>query len=94
MMEYTLSYDAYIEYISVTKNNENTSFELAERKLNRNITLGRLVNEGEMVEKYFYGRLLILVCFNEIIGVHNTYKSYCNIDGKDRYKLNKLMSIS
>ena len=94
IMEYHLSEDAYKEYISVTKNNANTSYELAEMKLNRNIALGRLVNSGEMVEKYFYGKLLITTCFGEIVGVYNTRKCYCNIKSKDKYKLNKLIGIS
>lgn len=94
MIKYKLSHDAYIEYITLTKNNKNTSFELAEKKLNRNIMCGRLSNEGEIIEKYFYGRLLIRVSFNEIISVHNTSRSYSIVDKSDKYKLNELLGIS
>ena len=72
--------------------NENTSFELAEKKLNRNIMCGKFMHEYNMVEKYHYGTLVIKCVFGHIIKVH---KSNCRrkFDGKKRYKLNQLMGI-
>ena len=92
MIKYKLSYEAYQEYITITKNNENTSFELAEKKLNRNIMCGKFIHEYNMVEKYHYGTLVIKTSFGEIIKVH---KSNCRrkFDGEKRYKLNRLMGI-
>ena len=93
MIKYKLSYEAYQEYISITRDNKNTSFELAEKKLNRNIMCGKFIHEYNMVEKYFYGNLVIKTCFGHIIKVH---KSNCRrkFDGKKRYKLNQLMGIA
>ena len=90
MMEYSLSYDAYIEYISVTKNNENTSLKLAERKLNRNIILGELIHDDAYALKYQYGTLVVEVLFGEITSVYKV-KKWNGVRKKKRYEL---MSMS
>ncbi len=93
IMEYHLSEDAYKEYISVTKNNENTSYESAGMKLNRNIILGKLIYDDTYALKYQYGSLVIEVLFGEISRVYKSnYRR--KFSGKKRYNLNKQLQIT
>ena len=74
MKKYSLSHDAYIEYITVTKGNKDLPFELAELKLNRNIKHGQITGTFKKGFTCQYGTLVIVVSKGVIRDVHHAKK--------------------
>jgi len=96
---YTLQNHVYHYYKKYVKGNENTSHELAERKLNRNIRLAKPILRGKIQSIYSYGCLMIKTKSDEkgdrIIAVYNNKYPDKNweLHNKKFKKLNKKFDI-
>lgn len=91
MKIYQLGKGVYQYYKSNVKGNEDTPYELAQRKLTRNIALAAKVNE----EYYMYGNLHIVLNGNTIVKIMN-YREPINWFYKNKkqyYRLNKILMI-
>lgn len=91
MLKYKLSQEAYEEY-KLFYGDDTIPFDLAEKKLNRNILCGKFVHEYNLIKKYHYKNMIIKTAFGEIIKVHRTnyVRKY---RAKTKWKYNKLLGI-
>jgi len=71
---YTLPDYTYRKYISSVKNNEFTTHEQAERKLNRNLRLAIKTFDGYLHEDFWYGSLYLRCKNGVIITIENKKK--------------------
>lgn len=100
MKLFNLKKSAYEYYRLNTRDNENTSFELAQKKLTRNIHLAAkkesVSNTLKLQQEYIYGNMKIIVRFGAIVEIDNNPKHA--IDGwylnrKKYIKLSKELGI-
>jgi hypothetical protein len=75
---YDLSWSAFQEYKEQVKGNKYTSFEIAQKKLSRNIACGvkrkTLKSTLQLKQEFIYGELRIVVRLGEIIKIENHIK--------------------
>lgn len=75
---YSLAKGAYYYYRSSCKGNSEITYDMARKKLTRNILLARFIpprneqEESDGKEMYFYGNLQILVKNDEIVYIMNS----------------------
>jgi hypothetical protein len=85
---FKLTRSAYNDYITFVNGNGDDSFELSEKKLNRNIQCGSYVNTRENnIEIYGYGGLRLGLRDGCILFVENRVKPYVEIDRELKDKL-------
>jgi hypothetical protein len=85
---FKLTRSAYNDYITFVNGNENDSFELSEKKLNRNIQCGSYINTRENnIEIFGYGGLRLGLRDGRILFVENRVKPYIEIDRELKDKL-------
>lgn len=72
---YDLKAEAYEEYRTQVKGNENTPYDLARKKLTRNVLLGvkkkGVLNTLTLKQEYIYGNLKIVMRFGTIVKIEN-----------------------
>lgn len=98
---YDLPNYVYNRYRKITKNNENISYELAQKKLSRNIALAKCLINGEYEQLHLYGSLLIKTKKDlngkRIVGLWNRgkedYRNEWELHIKKFKKLNKRLGI-
>jgi hypothetical protein len=85
---FKLTRSAYNDYITFVNGNENDSFELSEKKLNRNIQCGSYINTRENnIEIFGYGGLRLGLRGGCILFIENRVKPYIDIDRELKDKL-------
>lgn len=87
----------YQEYVNTVKGNENTPYDVAHKKLSRNVILGRKISTNGETTLYHYGNLDITVVGNTITGIKNNKGNIGRKFKKNipRYiKLNKQLGIA
>ncbi|NBI30982.1 hypothetical protein [Chengkuizengella marina] len=100
MKLYQLKSGIYEKYCSTVKGNKNTSLDIVQKKLTRNIHLAFKVpkqNENEDKQLYMYGNLRILVVRNTIVWIENKKRQgtrhWFYLDKKKYNQLNKKLGI-
>lgn len=94
---FKLSNKAYRQYCKVTKGNSDISYDLARRKLTRNILLSLKTDIDKNKKLYIYGYLHIFVRKNKIVWVKNikSLKSdWFYKDKKEYERLNEILGIN
>jgi hypothetical protein len=92
---YKLPYAVYSQYCKVVKGNTTLSWEMAQKKLTRNIHLAFKTEIGKNRILYIYGRLHIHTIGNKIIWVQNikSTKDWFYKDMKKYDELNEILGI-
>ena len=97
---YDLKAEAYEEYRQSVKGNTETSYDLARKKLTRNILLGvkkkGVLNTLTLKQEYIYGNLKITVKFGSIVKIENhttDVVSGWKLDKKEYERLSKVLDI-
>lgn len=97
---YDLTAEAYEEYRTQVKGNSETSYELARKKLTRNVLLGvkkkGVLNTLTLKQEYIYGNLKIVMRFGTIVKIENHTAdtvSGWKLNKKEYERLSKLLDI-
>lgn len=80
MSYYKLSERAWNQYKRFVKGNSNISLGDAEKKLNRNIVLGKLLFKNGYFNVFAYGFLLIATKQDKIIAIYNNTPKYAKVN--------------
>lgn len=98
---YELPNYVYNRYRKITKGNKNVSYDLAKKKISRNVYLAKCLINGEYEQLHLYGSLLIKTKTDEqgdrVVGLWNKglddYKGEWFKHTKKFTKLNRILNI-
>lgn len=93
---FKLTNRAYNHYCNATRGNSETSYELAQRKLTRNILLSMKLDIGKKKIVYIYGQLHIFTKGNTITWIENIpcQHDWFYKDMNEYERLNEVLGIN